>query len=174
MQAPGLTLPGWAASPSPLLLHPGGRAFHFSPRPSWPPLSLPVPMSGALHGRHLTSSPVPSTWKACFWTTSPSALSSCPTVTLLRACHAVWLRRYPLVCCLEPLVCDLCGCVCRHTHVCKPVHTRVHVLVTDLSPVLSARIQSSEREDTTAPQSPQDQAVSLLVGTGSCVACWPG
>lgn len=38
----------WAASPSRFLPHPEGRACHFSPRPSWPPPSLPVPLSGPL------------------------------------------------------------------------------------------------------------------------------
>lgn len=76
----------WAASPSRFLPHPKGRACHFSPRPSWPPPSLPVPLSGPLRGHLLATPPVPSTWRTCFWTTSPSALSSLPSVALLRTC----------------------------------------------------------------------------------------
>ena len=160
----------WAASPSRFLPHPEGRACHFSPRPSWPPPSLPVPLSGPL----LTTPPVSSAWKACFWTTSPSALSSLPSVTLLRTCRAVWLRRCPLVCCLALLVCDPCVCVharpCVHAcaHACARSH---HWLVT--GPVHKDS-ELRKRRHWTAPRSPQDQAVSLLVGTGSCAACWSG
>lgn len=55
---------------------------------------------------------------------APRPSAPCSTVTLLRACHAVWLRQYPLVCCLELLVCDLCVCVCVQAH--PRVHACVH------------------------------------------------
>lgn len=55
---------------------------------------------------------------------APRPSAPCPTVTLLRACHAVWLRQYPLVCCLELLVCDLCVCVCAGTPTCACLCTR--------------------------------------------------
>lgn len=68
----------------------------------------------------------------------------------------------------------MCVCVCARprVHACAHAYACSHHWL--VSGPVHKDSELRKRRHWTAPRSPLDQAVSLLVGTGSCAACWPG
>lgn len=169
--------PAWVGSlPKPPPPTPWGQGLSFLPKALLAPTAPPCPPVWAPSWAppHHPSSPF-HLESLLLDSQHPRPSAPCTSVTLLTSCHAVWLRRCPLVFRLDLGLWPVCVCACVCTPICACLCTCICTfssLACHWSRPQGLRAPKEKALD--SPSSPQDHAVNLPLGTGSCVACWPG